>query len=80
MIGHVRNAVTIVDAKASSDEARSYRTRVIFIAETIANAAKEGGELAVTDEVQRVLDEIQLELQRKGSRECQLQRLFQSLG
>lgn len=65
MIRHVRQAVKAIEAKATPEETESYRQLVTYIAEKIANAAKEGDK-PVTDDEQRVLDEIRIALHRKA--------------
>jgi hypothetical protein len=65
MIHHLRQAVKSIEAKATPEETESYRQLVTYIAEKIANAAKEGDK-PVTDEEQRVLDEIRIALHRKA--------------
>jgi hypothetical protein len=64
MIHHLRQAVKIIESKATPEETESYRQLVTYIADKIASAAKEGDK-RVTDDEQRVLDEIRIALHRK---------------
>lgn len=61
MVGHLRQSVRILEAKANPDEVESYKRLVTFIADKIARV----GNASVTSDEQQVLDEIQLALRRK---------------
>ena len=60
---HIREAVRIVEEKATPEEAREYREFVMRLADVVAHAHKEGGVLGiggkeVSPEEQAVLDEL----------------------
>ena len=59
----LREAVTILEATATPDELEAYRSFVVTLAETVANAHKEGGFMGVggtqvSEDEQKALDEI----------------------
>lgn len=59
----LREAVGILEAKATPDELEAYRSFVVTLAETVANAHKEGGFMGVggtqvSDDEQKALDDI----------------------
>jgi hypothetical protein len=59
----VREAVQMVDQKATPEEAEEYRAFILRVADVVAHAAKEGGVLGiggkeVTEQEQAVLDEL----------------------
>jgi hypothetical protein len=63
----LREAVEIVERKATPEEAEEYRRFVLDVADTVAHAHREGGFLGiggkeVSDEEQAVLDEIRATL------------------
>ena len=63
----IKDAVAIVDQKATPDEAHEYRDFIQRVADVVAHAAKEGGVLGiggkeVTEQEQGVLDELSAEL------------------
>jgi hypothetical protein len=63
----LREAVEIVERKATPEEAEEYRSFVLDVADTVAHAHREGGFLGiggkeVSDEEQAVLDEIRATL------------------
>ena len=63
----IKDAVAIVDQKATPDEAQDYRSFILQVADVVAHAAKEGGVLGiggkdVTEQEQAVLDELSSEL------------------
>jgi len=63
----IKDAVAIVDQKATPDEAHDYRDFIQRVADVVAHAAKEGGVLGiggkeVTEQEQGVLDELSAEL------------------
>lgn len=68
----LREAVTILEAKATAEEVDAYRSFVVTLAETVASAHKEGGFLGVggtevSDDEQRALDEIAATLGSSGA-------------
>jgi hypothetical protein len=59
----IREAVQIVEAKATPEEAEQYRSFILRVADVVAHAAKEGGVLGiggtkVSEAEQAVLDEL----------------------
>ena len=63
----IREAVTLVDPKATPEEAREYREFIFRVADVVAHARKEGGVLGiggkqVSEQEQAVLDELTAEL------------------
>jgi hypothetical protein len=70
MIANLRQASKLVQAKATAQEVHDYQDFILFMTEKVAKAAKEGslfgaGGQEVTEDEQRVLDEIKLALKRK---------------
>lgn len=70
MIANLRQATRLVQTKATPQEVDDYQALILFLAEMVAKAAKEGGLFggnveAVTEDEQRVLAEIKLALRRK---------------
>jgi hypothetical protein len=67
----LRDAVAVVDAKGSSDEAQAYKQFVVTVAEAVANAHREGGFAGiggtpVSDNEQAALTEIRSTLGLAG--------------
>jgi hypothetical protein len=63
----IREAVRLVEEKATPEEAEQYRQFILQVADVVAHAAKEGGVLGiggkeVSEEEQAVLDELRREL------------------
>jgi hypothetical protein len=63
----IRAATTLVDQKATPEEAQEYRTFILHVADVVAHAAKEGGVLGIggkqiTDQEQAVLDDLRGQL------------------
>ena len=63
MLGEVREAVGVLDRKASSQEAEAYRAFLLYVADSVAEAAREGGFIGiggkrVSDEEQRLLERL----------------------
>lgn len=61
--GRIRDAVALVEAKATAEEAESYRQFILAIAQAVAGASKEGGFLGVggkpvSEAEQAALDEL----------------------
>ena len=54
----VRDAVALLEAKATPEEAEEYRRFVVTLAEKVANAHREGGESAVSDAERAAIEEI----------------------
>lgn len=54
----IRDAVALLDQKATPDELEEYRRFVVTLAEKVANAHREGGEDAVSDAERAAIDEI----------------------
>lgn len=60
---HLRNAMSILESKATAEEADAYKTFVMTVAQAVAAAHKEGGFLGiggkrVSDAEEQALDEI----------------------
>ncbi|HEY1711928.1 MAG TPA: hypothetical protein VGG07_03445 [Solirubrobacteraceae bacterium] len=60
---HLRNAMSILESKATAEEADAYKTFVMRVAQAVAGAHKEGGFLGiggkrVSDAEEQALDEI----------------------
>ncbi len=51
LLEQLRSAATVLDAKATPDEAKGYKQWVVSVAVTVANAAKEGGFLGIGGEL-----------------------------
>lgn len=67
VIHNLRQAVKIAQTQASAKELEDYRRLVLFLAEKIAGAAREGSASeSVTEAEKRVLDEIKLALYRRA--------------
>jgi hypothetical protein len=67
----IRDAVGVVEEKATPEEAEEYRSFIVRVADVVARAAKEGGVLGVggkpvSAEEQAVLDELGRELAVSG--------------
>src|SRR4051794_25163457 len=54
---HLRDAIAVLDSKATPEEVEEYRRFVIALAERVANAHREGG-VAVSEAEQAAIDEI----------------------
>jgi hypothetical protein len=54
----VRDAVALLEAKATPEEVEEYRGFVVTLAEKVANAHREGGDSAVSDAEQAAIEEI----------------------
>jgi 2-succinyl-5-enolpyruvyl-6-hydroxy-3-cyclohexene-1-carboxylate synthase len=54
---HVRDAVSLLERKATADEVEDYRRFVLTLAEKVANAHREGG-TSVSDAERAAIDEI----------------------
>jgi hypothetical protein len=54
----VRDAVALLEAKATPEEVEEYRRFVVTLAEKVANAHREGGDSAVSDAEQAAIEEI----------------------
>ena len=54
----VRDAVALLEAKASPEEVDEYRRFVVTLAEKVANAHREGGDSAVSDAERAAIEEI----------------------
>jgi hypothetical protein len=54
----IRDAVALLDAKATPEEADEYRRFVVTLAEKVANAHREGGDSAVSDAEAAAIAEI----------------------
>jgi hypothetical protein len=55
---HLRDAVGVLEQKATADEVEGYRRFVLALAEKVANAHREDGATAVSDAEQAAIDEI----------------------
>jgi hypothetical protein len=58
----VRDAVALLDQKATPDEVEEYRRFVLNLADKVANAHREGGDSAVSDAERAAIDEIRTAL------------------
>jgi hypothetical protein len=58
---HLREAVELLERKATSEEVEDYRRFVLTLADRVANAHREGGE-AVSDAERAAIDEISASL------------------
>jgi hypothetical protein len=58
---HLRDAVALLEQKATPDEVEAYRTFVLTLAEKVANAHREGGQ-SVSDAERAALEEISASL------------------
>jgi hypothetical protein len=63
MLGEVREAVGALDRKAKPEEAEAYRAFLLYVANSVAEAAREGGFIGiggkrVSDEEQRLLERL----------------------
>jgi hypothetical protein len=54
----IRDAVALLEAKATAEEADEYRRFVVTLAEKVANAHREGGDSAVSDAERAAIEEI----------------------
>jgi hypothetical protein len=54
---HLRDAVDVLDRKATAEEADDYRRFVLTLADRVANAHREGG-VSVSDAERAAIDEI----------------------
>jgi hypothetical protein len=54
----VRDAVALLEAKATPEEVEEYRRFVVTLAERVANAHREGGDSAVSDAEKAAIEEI----------------------
>jgi hypothetical protein len=69
----VREAVRLVEEKATADETQEYREFILRVADVVAHAHKEGGVLGiggkeVSEQEQAVLDQLGSDLAATGSR------------
>src|SRR5436305_14645906 len=55
---HVRDAVALLEQKATPDEVEEFRRFVLNLSEKVANAHREGGESAVSDAEGAAIDEV----------------------
>jgi hypothetical protein len=67
----LRDAVAVIDSKASTDEAQAYKDFVVSVTEAVANAHREGGFAGiggqpVSENEQAALDEVRSTLGRAG--------------
>jgi hypothetical protein len=63
MLGEVREAVGVLDRRAKPEEAEAYRAFLLYVANSVAEAAREGGFIGiggkrVSDEEQRLLERL----------------------
>jgi hypothetical protein len=58
---HLRDAVALLEQKATPDEVEAYRTFVLTLAEKVANAHREGGQ-SVSDAERAAIEEISASL------------------
>jgi hypothetical protein len=56
---HIRDAVALLEGKATPDEVEEYKRFVVTLAEKVANAHREGGDSAVSDAERAAIEEIQ---------------------
>jgi len=54
----IRDAVALLEAKATPEEVEEYRRFVVTLAEKVANAHREGGDSAVSDAERAAIEEI----------------------
>ena len=54
----IRDAVALLEAKATPEEAEEYKSFVVTLAEKVANAHREGGDSAVSDAERAAIEEI----------------------
>ena len=54
----IRDAVALLEAKATQEETEEYRRFVVTLAEKVANAHREGGDSAVSDAERAAIEEI----------------------
>ena len=54
----IRDAVALLEAKATPEEAEEYKRFVVTLAEKVANAHREGGDSAVSDAERAAIEEI----------------------
>jgi hypothetical protein len=54
----IRDAVALLEAKATPEEADEYKRFVVTLAENVANAHREGGDSAVSDAERSAIEEI----------------------
>jgi hypothetical protein len=54
----IRDAVALLEAKATPEEADEYKRFVVTLAEKVANAHREGGDSAVSDAERAAIEEI----------------------
>ena len=54
----IRDAVALLESKATPEETEEYRRFVVTLAEKVANAHREGGDSAVSDAEQAAIEEI----------------------
>jgi hypothetical protein len=55
---HIRDAVALLEAKATPEEVDDYKRFVVTLAEKVANAHREGGDSAVSDAERAAIEEI----------------------
>jgi hypothetical protein len=55
---HIRDAVALLEGKATPEEVEEYRGFVVTLAEKVANAHREGGDSAVSDAERAAIEEI----------------------
>jgi hypothetical protein len=56
---HIRDAVALLEGKATPEEVEEYKRFVVTLAEKVANAHREGGDSAVSDAERAAIEEIQ---------------------
>ena len=65
---HVRDAVAVLEQKATADELDAYKRFVLTLSDKVANAHREGG-VAVSDAERAAIDEISAALGPSGSQQ-----------
>ena len=61
-LGHLRDAVALLEQKATPEEVEEYRRFVLNLADKVANAHREGGDSAVSDAERAAIEEIRTAL------------------
>jgi hypothetical protein len=59
---HVRDAVAVLEQKATPEELEEFRGFVLTLAEKVANAHREGGDSAVSDAERAAIEEVRTAL------------------
>ena len=57
-LGHLRDAVALLEQKATPEELEDYRNFVVNLAQKVASAHREGGQDAVSDAERAAIDSI----------------------